>query len=407
MIQNLIANRLGGIEFGQKTEIYKFEKIKIAKRQFLTKNPHKKLLDFGVGESDQKPNQAIIDQLYKSAKNLKKHGYTDTGTPAFKQAASRFYNDLFKVKNLDPKKNILPTIGSKEALANLPKCFINQKDIVLQTTPGYPILATNTRYLGGEVYNLPLLEKNNFYPDFSIIPSNILQKAKILVLNYPNNPTGKCANKEFFQTAIDFALKHNIIIISDNAYATIVFDRSPLSILQFPGSEKCALELFSFSKGFSMTGWRLGFAVGNELLIKLLSTIKDNTDSGSFEAIQQAGILALEKAKIFTQEINQRFQRRMNLLVTTLNQIGFEATLPEGTFFLFMKSPRQLGNKKFKKAEEIAKFLIEEKGIVCVPWDDHENYLRFSATFEAQNETEEKAVMQDLKERLEGLQIRF
>jgi len=422
-VQKLFAERIGGKNFGKNTDIYKFEKIKIAKRMALADFPDMKLLDFGVGEPDKRPADAICNELFRWAQKLSKHGYTDTGTDDFRKAIVKYMDKYFGVSGLDFKKNILPTIGSKEALANFPKCMINPGDIALMTVPGYPILGTNTEYLGGKVYNLPLLPENDFFPVLDNIPANIVKRAKILYLNYPNNPTGKCATEEFYRKVIDFAKKNNIIVVQDAPYINIVFDRKPLSILSVPGGMDVAIELHSFSKSYSMTGWRLGFAAGNELLISALATVKDNTDSGSFEAIQKVGIYAMEHADM-NEEINRLYKRRLELLVKTMQNIGLDAKMPEGTFYLFMKIPKGAEGKfadgkgnnnkdeinnfevEFRTAEKFTKFLIERYGIVTVPWDDNnQHFVRFSATFSAKDADDENEQMKELENRLADVEF--
>ncbi len=410
-IQNQFAERIGGKMFGKDTAIYKFEKIKRAKKQALKDFPDRKLLDFGVGEPDKRPDDKLCKELYDCALKLKKHGYTDTGTDDFRKAIVKYMADYFGVRGLDFANNILPTIGSKEALANFPKCLINPGDVSLMTTPGYPVLGTNTKYLGGEVYNMPLLEENDFFPDLDAVPKDIVEKAKIMYLNYPNNPTGKCATVEFFEKAIKFAKENRIVIVQDAPYITLVYDREPLSILSIEGGMDCAIELHSFSKSCSMTGWRLGFAAGNDLLIKALTDVKDNTDSGSFEAIQKTGIYAMEHAEM-NKEVNVIYERRLRLLVDTLNNMGLKAKMPEGTFYLFVNIPKGAktaeGSVEFASGEEFTKFMIEKFGIVTVPWDDNgQNFVRFSATFTAKDAEDEKEQMKEMEKRLEGVEFVF
>jgi len=413
-IQNLFADRIGGSQFGKDTAIYKFEKIKRAKKKATDEFPDRKLLDFGVGEPDKRPSDELCKVMYDWSLKLTKHGYTDTGKDDYRRAIVKYMNKYFNVQNIDFEKNILPTIGSKEALANFPKCFINKGEIALMTTPGYPILGTNSKYLGGDVYNMPLLPENDFFPDFETIPNEIVKKAKILYINYPNNPTGKCATVDFYQKVIKFAKDNNIVVVQDAPYITIVYDRKPLSILSVDGGMDVAIELHSFSKSFSMTGWRLGFAVGNELLISALTAVKDNTDSGSFEPIQKAGIYAMEHAEE-NDEINELYQRRLELLVKTLNKVGLNSKMPEGTFYLFMEIPKSAKGKNndgndfnidFENGEQFTKFMIENYGIVTVPWDDNnKNFVRFSATFTAKDADDEIEQMKELEKRLSDIEF--
>ena len=413
-IEQLYADRIGGSNFGKDTAVYKFEKIKRAKKKALKDFPDRALLDFGVGEPDKRPADAICNELAEWALKLNKHGYTDTGTDPFREAIVSYMFSVFSVNGLSADLNILPTIGSKEALAAIPRAFINKGDIALMTTPGYPVLGTNTIYSGGEVYNLPLLPENNFFPDLEAIPEDIVKRAKILYLNYPNNPTGKCATISFFEKVVEFAHKNNIIIVHDAPYITIVYDREPLSILSIPGAMDTAIELHSFSKSYSMTGWRLGFAAGNPGLISALAHIKDNTDSGSFEAIQKAGIYALNHFEE-NKKIIDLYKRRLVLLVKTLSELGFNAEMPEGTFYLYVSIPSAVEEKTpsgkkikhdFPDAAGFSQFLIERFGIVTVPWDDNNTpFIRFSATFTAVDGDDEIRQMGELRNRLKDLRF--
>jgi len=403
-IQDLFADRIGGNKFGKSTEIYKFEKIKIAKRKALQDFPDRRLLDFGVGEPDKRPSDKLCKELYDWSLKLTKHGYTDTGKDDYRKTVVKYLDKHFNVKGLDYVLNVLPTIGTKEALANFPKTIINPGDIALIPTPGYPILGTNTKYLGGDVYPMPLLAENNFFPDLDKIPKEILEKAKLMYLNYPNNPIGKCATVEFYERVIKFAKDNNLVVVQDAPYISIVYGRDPLSFLSVPGAIDVAIEMHSFSKSFSMTGWRIGFVAGNEQLIKALTFVKNNTDSGNFEAIQKVGIYAMEHPEL-NNGVNALYERRLKLLVSTLQDLGLDATMPEGTFYTFLPVPKSMtvdGNTtEFTSAEEFTKFMIEQFGIVTVPWDDNDrSFIRFSATIEADDEAAEIEYMRMLRSRL-------
>ena len=286
-IQNLFAERIGGSQFGKSTAIYKFEKIKRAKRAAKAAKPDFPLIDMGVGEPDEMAFPEVIDALIEGAKNPANRGYADNGADELKQAAARYMNQVFGVQ-LDAMTEVMHSIGSKAALSILPTCFINPGDVVLMTTPGYPVFGTHAKYLGGEVYNMPLTEQNGFLPDLDAVPADIAKRAKVMVLNYPNNPTGACATREFFEQAVAYAKKHNILIVQDAAYAALRFEGSPLSILQIAGAKDTAIELHSLSKSFNMTGWRIGWVCGNPLAVAAYANVKDNTDSGQFLGIQHA-----------------------------------------------------------------------------------------------------------------------
>src|ERR1700728_2914669 len=318
-IQNLFADRIGGKSFGKGTEIYKFEKIKRAKRAALAANPGAEWIDMGVGEPDDMAFPDCVQALAAAAAKPENRTYADNGAALFKQAAARWMQNVCAVPGIDPATNIVHSIGSKAALSILPACFINPGDVALMTTPGYPVFGTHSKYYGGEVHNIPLLEKNNFLPDLSSIPADKLKRAKTLVINYPNNPTGASATPGFFADVVTFAKQNNLIVIHDAAYAALVFDGKPLSFLATPGAMDVGVELHSMSKGFNMTGWRLGFVAGNPLIVKAYADVKDNSDSGQFLAIQEACAYTLDHPE-FTEKTAGKYSRRMDGLVTVLNK---------------------------------------------------------------------------------------
>jgi LL-diaminopimelate aminotransferase len=315
--------------------------------------------------------------------------------------------NIFGVKGLEPGKHVNHTIGSKPGLAMAPSIFINPGDITLMTVPGYPVMGTHTQYLGGEVVNLPLTEANNFLPDLKNIDSVTRAKAKILYLNYPNNPTGANATREFYEEAIAFAKQNNIIIIQDAAYAALTYAGKSESFLSVPGAMDVGVEFHSLSKAYNMTGWRIAFIVGNELIVKGLSHVKDNVDSGQFAGIQKAGIYALEHPEI-TDRTVEKYKRRLTMLVETLNAMGFKAKMPGGSFFLYVGAPKGIkGGRRFANGEEFSQYLITEMLISTVPWDDVGHYVRFSATFAAKGEEEETRIMQEIKTRLSTVEFEF
>jgi LL-diaminopimelate aminotransferase len=402
-----IAERLGGIKFGKETEIYKFEKIKRAKAEAKRSNPNTPLIDMGVGEPDKPACEGIVKVLSNEAGKPDNRWYADNGIPEFQEAANNYLKNVFKVNDLNPYENILHGIGAKPILAMLPLCIINPGDIALVTVPGYPVTATYTKYIGGQVYNLPLLKENNFYPDFSLIPDEILKKAKLLYINYPNNPTGQVATKEFYTKVVKFAQANDIVVISDASYASITYGSGLISFLSIPGAIDVGVELHSLSKSFNMTGWRLAFIAGDPKIVKAYGTVKDNTDSGQFRAIQKAGVYALNHPEI-TEENCTRYSRRMDLLVSALTEVGFQIEKPKATFYCYVPCPK--GTKtgeRFDKAEQCADFFIKKALISTIPWDDAGQFIRFSVTFEAKDFEEEKKVMTELKNRLLKLQLVF
>jgi LL-diaminopimelate aminotransferase len=409
-IQNLFADRIGGKNYGKNTAIYKFEKIKRAKRAAAQAHPGVELIDMGVGEPDEKAFDQSIDALCRAAADPENRGYADNGGGAYKTAAARWMQNVCGVKGIDPATQIVHSIGSKAALTLLPACFINPGDVALMTVPGYPVFGTHSRYYGGEVVNLPLLQMNGFLPDLDSIPAQTLKRAKTLVLNYPNNPTGADATPEFFARVVDFAKAHELIVIHDAAYAALRFNGRPLSFLATPGAMDVGIELHSMSKGFNMTGWRLGFVVGNPLIVKAYADVKDNSDSGQFLAIQQACAEALDHPEI-TQQIAAKYSRRMDGLVAVLNRHGFNAQKPGGSFFLYVKCPRSAtsNDKKvaFDSAEAFSQWLITEKLISTVPWDDAGAYVRFSVTFIAAGESAERRILDEIDQRLKSCAFEF
>jgi len=409
-IQNLFAERIGGRQYGKSTAIYKFEKIKRAKRAALAANPGAEIIDMGVGEPDEMAFPEVVQKLHEEARKPENRGYADNGDAVLKEAAARYLERVSGVRGINPETEVMHSIGSKAALSILPAALINPGDYVLMTTPGYPVFGTHAKYYGGLVHNLPLTAENNFLPDLDSIPRDVLTKAKVLVINYPNNPTGASATPEFFAKVVAFAKANNIVVIHDAAYAALVFEGKPLSFLATPGAKDVGLELHSTSKSFNMTGWRCGFVAGNELLVKAYGDVKDNTDSGQFLAIQHAAAYCFEHPEI-TEKIAAKYSRRMDALVKLLRERGFDARKPKGSFFLYVKAPRVAVRNgspiEFKNAEGVSQWLITEKMISTVPWDDAGAYLRFSVTFVATDRAEEQRVLKIITQRLSDVQLGF
>jgi LL-diaminopimelate aminotransferase len=403
-----IAERLGGLNFGKSTTIYKFELIKRAKAAARIAHPDMSLIDMGVGEPDWAADESVVQTLRTEAGLPTNRWYSDNGILEFQEAAVEYMSRVYGVTGLKAPENVVHGIGSKPILAMLPICFINPGDIVLSTVPGYPVTGTYTQYLGGEVYDLPLKEENAYLPDLESIPASVLAKAKMLYMCYPNNPTGAVASPQFFSKVVAFAKKNSIVVIHDAAYSALTYDGyKPLSILSVDGAIDVALEVHSLSKSFNMTGWRIGFVVGNSKAVAAYATVKDNTDSGQFRAIQKAGITALKSPQI-TEKTVAKYSRRFDLLVNALNKVGFNATKPKGSFYIYVKTPSKAGDGTvFNTATEFAEFLIKEAMISTVPWDDVGHYLRFSVTFEAENEEKEIDVVNDMMERMDKLNLQF
>jgi LL-diaminopimelate aminotransferase len=406
-IQSLFAERLGGSMFGKEQKIYKFEKIKRAKRAALAAHPGVELIDFGVGEPDEMAFPGVVETLRSEAAKPENRGYADNGIREFKAAAARYLQKVYGVGGVDPDTEVLHGIGSKPVLAMLPAVFINPGDVTLMTVPNYPVMGTHTRWYGGEVVNLPITEESGFLPDLDAVPADVRKRAKLLYINYPNNPTGAGATTEFFEKAVRFAMENEIVVVNDAAYAALTYGAKPLSFLSVPGAKDVGVEIHSLSKAFNMTGWRLSFVAGNERVIAGYGNVKDNYDSGQFKAIQKAGVYALDHPEI-TAEIAGKYERRLKAMVSVLAEMGFRAKMPAGTFYLYVPVPKGVkGGRRFATAEEFSEFLIAEKLISTVPWDDAGAYIRFSATFEAKGKDDEQRVLDEFRKRMSGLRFEF
>jgi LL-diaminopimelate aminotransferase len=405
-MQALFAQRIGGKSFGTTNEIYKFEKIKRAKAEARATHQGVELLDFGVGEPDQIAPIPIREAMKKAVDDPANRGYSDNGIREFKVAAADYMAKFFGVADLDPENEINHSIGSKPALAMLPLCFINPGDVSLVTVPGYPVMATHTRYLGGEVFKMPLLKENGFHPDLSKVPADAAKRAKLLYVNYPNNPTGAPPDADFFDRLIAFANKHNILVVQDAAYATLVYGRPTLSILSRPGGKETAIELHSMSKSYNMTGWRLGFVAGNRKAVKAYAEVKDNCDSGQFKAIQVAACAGIAD-RALADNIKRHYETRLRKIVQVLLKAGFDAAMPGGTFYLYVPAPKGAGNVLFANAEAASQFLIKEHLISTVPWDDCGAFLRFSATFESKGDSDDDRVIAELAKRLTTASLKW
>jgi LL-diaminopimelate aminotransferase len=406
-IQSLFAERIGGKMFGKEQKVYKFEKIKRAKRAALAAHPKMELIDFGVGEPDEMAFPSIVQTLQKEAEEPENRGYADNGIQEFKDAAVRYMQNVYGVSGINAETEVLHGIGSKPVLAMFPSVFINPGDVTLMTVPGYPIMGTHTRWYGGTVVDITLLEKDGFLPDLDSVPADVKKRAKLLYLNYPNNPTGAGATKAFFEKVVRFARENGVIVVHDAAYAALTYGSKPLSFLSVDGAKDVGVEIHSLSKAYNMTGWRLAFVAGNERVIAGYGNVKDNCDSGQFKAIQKAGVYALDHPEI-TDEIKAKYERRLRAMVGVLAEMGFSAEMPAGTFYLYVKIPKGVRNgRRFANAEEFSEFLITTKLISTVPWDDAGSYLRFSATFESKGRDDEQRVLEEFKKRMGGLHFEF
>ncbi len=410
-IQNLFAERIGGRQYAKSAAIYKFEQIKRAKRAALAGHPGAEIIDLGIGEPDEMAPPEVVEKLCVEARKPENRGYADNGDAVLKEAAARYLRRVYGVAGIDPQTEVIHSIGSKAALAILPAALINPGDYVLMTSPGYPVFGTHSKYYAGRVHYLPLTEENDFLPDLDSVPAAVLRKAKVLLLNFPNPPTGASAPPDFFAETVKFAKKNKLVVIHDAAYAALVFEGRPLSFLAAPGAKDVGIELHSASKSFNMTGWRCGFVAGNELLVRAYGDVKDNTDSGQFLAIQHATACALDHSEI-TEQIAAKYSRRMDGLVTVLLKAGFRARKPKGSFFLYVNAPRAAVNPdgsrtRFRTAADAARWLITHKLISAVPWDDAGPYLRFSVTFVAGDVADESRIFEEIARRLGDVKFEF
>jgi LL-diaminopimelate aminotransferase len=334
------------------------------------------LIDLGVGDPDLPTPKHIVDALCEAARDPSTHHYPDyLGMLAYRQAVASWYDQRFGVK-LDPKKEVLALIGSKEGIAHIPEAFVNPGDYVLVSDPGYPVYKTSTLFAEGKSHPMPLLEENGFLPDYAAIPKDVLKNAKLMFIGYPNNPTGAAASINFFEETVEFAKDNDIIVVHDNAYSEISFDgyKSP-SFLQAKGAMDVGLETHSLSKTYNMTGWRIGMCVGNAGLIEAFGRVKTNIDSGVFDAVQRAAITALTGPQDCVAQACAVYQERRDALVTGLRSLGFDVTSPKASFYVWMKVPDSV--------EFVAK-MINEAGIVITPGTGFgasgAGYVRFAMT---------------------------
>lgn len=324
------------------------------------------IINLGIGDPDQPTPKHIVEAMHKAIDDPSTHNYPPyAGTPEFRKAAVEWFSKRFNLPIFDANTECVGTIGMKEALHNMFLATVDPGDYTLIPSPGYPVYKTSTLLCGGIPYLMPLKEENNFLIDLDAIPEEIAQKAKLLVLNYPNNPTGAFATKEFFEKIIAFGKKYNILICHDNAYSENGFDpnNKPLSIFEVEGAKDIAVEMFSLSKGYNMTGWRIGFAVGNPEGIKALSNVKTNIDSGVFKAIQRAAIVALSGDQSHLDFLRNLYQERAKAAEEGLKSLGWKIQSPsKGTLYVWAKIPA-----RYKSSIDFASDMLDKAGIVVPP----------------------------------------
>ncbi len=337
------------------------------------------IISFGAGDPDIPTPANVIDRLCQAAQDPANHRYPETaGLPELRQAIAGWYQRRFGVP-LDTATEVLPLIGSKEGIGHIALCLVDPGDIVLVPDPAYPVYAMGTMLAGGQSYYMPLLHKNKFLPDLEAIPEDILKRAKLLWLNYPNNPTGAVADLDFLNRAVKFAQQHGLAICHDGPYSEVYFDDyQPVSFMQADGAKDVGIEFHSFSKSYNMTGWRIGMAVGNAGMIDALKRVKSNLDSGIPQAIQYAAIEALNGPQDAIQKHNAIYQRRRDLIVDLLNDIGLEAKPPKAGLYIWAKVPPGYTSAEF------ANDLLDKVGVVVIPGTGYgssgEGYVRLSLT---------------------------
>jgi len=354
---------------------YLFAEIDAMKRKKISEGV--KIIDLGIGDPDLPTPRHVVFAMQKAVEKIERQKYPSyEGMLEFRESAAEFYRRR-KGVSLDPEREIIALIGSKEGIAHLPLAFVNHGDYVLVPDPGYPVYYASTVMAGGMVYYMPLKAENKFLPDLEAIPSEILRKTKIMFLNYPNNPTSAVAEKEFIKSAVDLCIDKNIILAHDYAYGEIGLDGyRPKSFLEYENAFEVTIEFNSLSKTYNMTGWRIGFACGNEEIVRGLLKVKTNVDSGVFEAVQEAGIAALRGSDEVIEENCKVYAERRDILVNGLKSMGFEVEKPKATFYVWCR----VGGSSM----EFVKRMLNEAGIVATPgigFGKHgEGYVRFALT---------------------------
>ncbi|MDA8145281.1 MAG: LL-diaminopimelate aminotransferase [Thermaerobacter sp.] len=321
------------------------------------------VINLGIGDPDRPSPPWVVEEVCRQARDPATHRYPDyDGLGAFREAVAAYYARRFGVE-LDPAREVLTLIGSKEGLAHLVWALVDPGDVALVPDPAYPVYRTHTLLAGGTPYSLPLRSERGFLPDLAAVPAQVARRSKVLFLNYPNNPTGAVADREFLTTAIEFCRRYDLVLAYDNAYAEMTFDGyTAPSILELPGAREVAVEFYSLSKPFNMTGWRIAACVGNAEVIRALGVIKTNTDSGQWNAVQRAGIAALgDRAAEFIAGMREVYRRRRDVLVEGLRRAGWEVPLPRATFYLWARVPGE------QDAGAFAERLLEEAGVVVTP----------------------------------------
>ena len=354
------------------------------------------VIDLGIGDPDLPTPPHIVHALQAAAAKPEHHRYPSyEGMPAFRQAVARWYGRRFGVA-LDLETEVLTLIGSKEGTAHMPLAFVNPGDVVLVPDPGYPVYSAGAWFAGGECHFMPLRRQNGFLPDLGAIPADVARRAKLMYLNYPNNPTAAVASPAFFKGVVEFARRFNLLVCHDAMYSELHFDGyEPPSFLATDGAKDVGVEFHSLSKTYSMTGWRLGFCVGNRDAVAGLGKIKTNVDSGVFQAVQEAGIAALTGPQDMAEQYRRTYQERRDVAVAGLRKLGWEVDVPKGAFFVWAPVPHR------KDSREFATRLLEEAGVVVTPGvgfgPSGEGFYRIALTLGAERIAEAMERLQKLR----------
>ena len=359
---------------------YLFASIDKMKQKAIEKGTD--LIDLSIGDPDMPTPALIVDAMKKAVEKPAHHRYPSyEGMLTFREAVAGWYRKRFRVK-LDPRREVLSLIGSKEGIGHIPLAFVNPGDTVLVPSPGYPVYPIGTLFAGGESYFMPLKEENSFLPDLARIPRRVLQKSKIIFINYPNNPTSAVAPRAFYEEVIKIAAKYNIIVCHDASYTEIYYDKKPLSFMQIPGARDVGIEFHSLSKTYNMTGWRIGFAVGNREVLAGLGKVKTNLDSGVFQAIQEAAITALDMDQSGLMLIKNTYRERRDVLYKGLKELGMDLLKPKATFYLWAKVPARFNSMSF------VSHMLDKAGVLATPGNGFgeagEGYVRFALTAPAE-----------------------
>lgn len=356
---------------------YLFAAIDKMKQEALAKGVD--LIDLSIGDPDMPTPVHIVEAMKKAVEKPVHHRYPSyEGMWSYREAVARWYKRRFNV-TIDPVKEVLSLVGSKEGIGHIPLAFVNPGDVVLVPSPGYPVYPVGTTFAGGQSYIMPLVEQNNFLPDLAAIPAEVLKRTKLMFINYPNNPTSAVADRKFYEDVITMAKEYNFIVCHDAAYSEIYYDgKKPLSFMEIDGAKDVGIEFHSLSKTYNMTGWRIGFAVGNKDVIFGLGKIKSNLDSGIFQAIQEASIAALDTGENVLSGIRDTYQARRDALCSGLKSLGVNLQIPEATFYLWAKVPENFNSSAF------VTWMLEKAGILATPGSGFgvpgEGYVRFALT---------------------------